>query len=332
MALKNSQYDQIIRDYDQRRLHHKNELDERIKIAYQKIPRLDEIDQEIASVSIQKAKYLLGEDVADLDLNDSLASLSEERAALLSMNGFPEDYLQMHYDCPHCQDTGYNEGEKCSCFKKATADLLYAQSNLGADLKKNNFSTFNLDYYSNDSKDSVYGESPRAVAENALRYAQKFTTDFKDTPGNNLLILGNTGVGKTFLSRCIAKDLIDKGCLVIYFSATELFDQLAKSTFTKNPEAMAINELIYDCDLLIIDDLGTELTNSFVNSSLFLCINERLMRHKSTIISTNISIDDFPDIYSDRIFSRISSNYTMLELLGDDIRLQIQKERLGGRQ
>ena len=132
-------------------------------------------------------------------------------------------------------------------------------------------------------------------------------------------------MGKTFLSHCIAKELIDSAHSVIYFSAFELFDTFAKNTFrkgVKEDEQAELYSYIFDCDLLIIDDLGTELTNSFVSSQLFLTINERLLRKKSTIISTNLPIDIFADTYSERVFSRITSNYKMLKLIGDDIRIQ----------
>ena len=317
MTLQNAQYDEILREYNRRQLNHKYELDEHIRIAYEAVPRLEEIDQEIATLSIQEARTLLGVGTSSLNLKDAMSSLIEERASLLWVNGFPEDYLQMHYDCPLCQDTGYINGQKCSCFKKASVELLYDQSNIKSVLKNIDFSAFSLDYYNDNAGDL----NARTLAEVALANAKEFVTDFS-TSFNNLFLYGDTGVGKTFLSHCIAKDLLNRGYAVLYFSAFELFDQLAKGTFSYNSEDAKINEPIFDCDLLIIDDLGTELTNSFVTSSLFLCINERLMRQKATIISTNLALENFSEIYSERVFSRISSNYTMLKMIGDDIRIQ----------
>ena len=325
MALQNAQYDEIVREYNRRQLKHKYDLDEHIEIAYNKIPRLEEIDQEIASLSVQKARNLLGEADTDLNLKDAIEALSEERAALLLMHGFPEDYLQMHYDCPQCKDSGYIDGQKCSCFKKASVELLYDQSNIKDVLKGTDFSAFSLDYYASSAGDL----NARELATVALDSAKEFVQDFSMS-SSNLFLYGDTGVGKTFLSHCIAKDLLNRGYCVLYFSAFELFDQLAKGTFSYKPEDAKASEPIFDCDLLIIDDLGTELTNSFVTSSLFLCINERLMRQKATIISTNLALEDFSEIYSERIFSRISSNYTMLKMIGDDIR--IQQKLSGGHQ
>ena len=157
--------------------------------------------------------------------------------------------------------------------------------------------------------------------KNAHAVAHEFVDTFRDE-FRNLFLYGDTGIGKTFLSNCIAKELIDKSFSVIYLTSYELFDTLAKSKFEKDDTAEALASHIFDCDLLIIDDLGTELANSFTVSQLFLCLNERLLRRKSTIISTNLSLESVVDIYSERTFSRITSNYTMLKLTGDDIRIK----------
>ena len=149
-----------------------------------------------------------------------------------------------------------------------------------------------------------------------------------DTPYNlynkpkNIFFYGNTGVGKTFLSNCIAKELLDAGYSVIYFTAFQLFDILSKGVFEKDADAIAAHQNIFDCDLLIIDDLGTELSNSFTTSQLFLCVNERILRQKSTIISTNLNLEQIAEIYSERTLSRISSNYSFIKLFGDDIRIK----------
>lgn len=166
--------------------------------------------------------------------------------------------------------------------------------------------------------------------EIALKACHEFVDTFSDD-FRNILLYGDTGVGKTFLSHCIAKELIETSYSVIYFSAAQLFDLFAKNTFGKKEEQdMKSSEHIYDCDLLIIDDLGTELANSFTTSQLFVCLNERILRKRSTIISTNLALEDIKSIYSERIFSRLSSNYTMLRLTGDDIRIQKKLLNLGG--
>ena len=218
--------------------------------------------------------------------------------------------------------------EKCTCFKKASVDLLYTQSNIKDILEVENFDHFSFDYYSGTLVNPATGLTSLETAHQAVDKAWDFINRFHSSFGN-LFLYGDTGVGKTYLSHCISKELIDRAYCVMYFSAFELFDLFAKNTFSRNSESEERNEYIFDCDLLIIDDLGTELTNSFVSSQLFLCINERLIRKKSTIISTNLSIENFLETYSERTFSRISSNYTMIKLIGKDIR--IQKKLLGGK-
>ncbi|MCI5647843.1 MAG: ATP-binding protein [Fusicatenibacter sp.] len=329
MALTNPQYDQIMRMYNERQLRHQRELQEHIRIAYTKVPRLSEIDSEIASLSVRKAKAMLcGENAPDLDLKAAISDRAEERAALLSVNGFPPDYLELSYDCPLCRDTGYINGtEKCSCFRKAAISLLYHQSNLEQVLQVENFDHFSLEYYSDDLKSQATSLTSRETAAAALAKSRAFVRNFGRS-FENLFFYGDTGVGKTFLSHCIARELIEQSYCVIYFTAFDLFDLFARYTFSNSEEAKDAHSNIFDCDLLIIDDLGTELTNSFVSSQLFLCINERILRKKSTIISTNLPLDRFADTYSERTFSRISSNYTIIKLFGNDIR--IQKKLLGG--
>ena len=328
MALRNSQYDALMRYYQQLQLRNKHEQDERIAKAYRQIPRLSEIDREIASYSIRKARLLLG-DCQDQDfvLEEEILRLSNERTQLLVSHGYPKDYLKMQYHCSRCQDTGYVNNEKCICFRKAISEQLYTQSNIRELLAQADFEAFSLDYYASDIMNEATGTSARQMAETALRQARSFVADF-DQEFKNLFIYGDTGVGKTFLSYCIAKALLDTTHSVIYYSAFDLFEAFAEHRFSDSEEAEERNNYILDCDLLIIDDLGTELTNSFVASQFFLCINERILRKKSTIISTNLSLGTFMDTYSERVFSRVSSNYTMLKLIGRDIR--IQKKLSGG--
>ncbi|HIR92328.1 MAG TPA: ATP-binding protein [Candidatus Egerieimonas intestinavium] len=329
MALKNSQYDAIMRDYNRKQLAHRRILEAHRQEIRERLPQMAEIDRQVASLSLTKARAILNHQPDDLDLAQEIGKLSHRRKELLREAGYPEDYLELSYDCPLCKDTGYIGNEKCTCFKRAVIDLLYTQSNLRGILKTENFDHFSLDYYSDKIKSPATGLTAREMAMAAVRTARSFVSSF-DNSHANLFLYGDTGVGKTFLSHCIAKELIDSAHSVIYFSAFDLFDQLAKSAFSRQDtqESSMLEEYLYDCDLLIIDDLGTELTNAFVSSQLFLCINERLTRRKSTLISTNLSLEQFSDTYSERVFSRISSSYTMLKLIGNDIR--IQKKLLGG--
>ena len=322
MALNNAQYNTIIRTYEKKQLHTRDVLDKHYQEVYHALPEYKQILSSISELSVQQARKLLeGDENALKELKEEIAILSQKAKDLLVAGGFPSDYLEPIYECADCKDTGYIGNEKCHCFQKAVIDLLYTQSNLQDRLQKENFDTFSFTYYSANFTDPKTGISSLDSIKKAHSVAKEFVETFgKDF--RNLFLYGDTGVGKTFLSNCIAKELMDKSYSVIYLSTFELFDILAKSKFEKNEAADQMNHHIFDCDLLIIDDLGTELVNSFTVSQLFLCLNERILRKKSTIISTNLSMADLRDIYSERIFSRVTSNYTMLRLIGDDIRIK----------
>lgn len=322
MAISNTQYNTIIRKFEQKQIHNRDVLEARRRTVYSAIPEMEQIHNSISELGVAKAKKLLsGDENALTELKGELKRLIDRKSELLLSAGFSADYLEPVYDCPDCKDTGYVGNEKCHCFQKAMIDLLYTQSNLKNIVAKENFDTFSFAYYSDNHIDPVTGRSSLATMKNAYAVAHDFVDTFRDE-FRNLFLYGDTGIGKTFLSNCIAKELIDKSFSVIYLTSYELFDTLAKSKFEKDDTAEALSSHIFDCDLLIIDDLGTELANSFTVSQLFLCLNERLLRRKSTIISTNLSLESIVDIYSERTFSRITSNYTMLKLTGDDIRIK----------
>ena len=323
MGLKKSQYQAIMRDYEQRQLRNHDILTRHYEEVYKKLPEFKSIDDSISILSVQYGRKLLNGDEKAIDsLKEELAILRSSKKELLQSGGFSDDYLEPIYDCKDCKDTGYIGNQKCHCFKKAVIGILYEQSNLKQVLKQENFKTFSLDYYSNNYIDSKTGRSSMQVIQDALQLCHHFADTF-GKEFNNLFLYGDVGVGKTFLSNCIAKELMDREYSVLYFSSSKFFSILAKNTFDKNNiDAQNMYEYIFDCDLLIVDDLGTEFTNSFVASQFFTCINERLLSRKSTIISTNLSLDTLADLYTERSFSRITSNYTMLKLIGDDIRIK----------
>ena len=328
MPLTNKQYDTIMREYDRRQYQDYRLQCTRIDQIYEQIPRIREIDSEISACSLRQAERMIDQEPGAMkSLKDELALLKAEKEGLLLSAGYPADYLKMHYTCPICQDTGYVDNQKCICFKRAISEHLYTQSNIRELLKTASFDAFSLDYYPEDMINKASGQTARQFAETALERAKDFVQNF-DHSFENLFIYGDTGVGKTFLTYCIAKELLDSMHSVIYYSAFDLFDAFARNTFSNSETTEGENDYILNCDLLIIDDLGTELTNSFVASQFFLCINERILRKKSTVISTNLTLGNFMDTYSERVFSRVSSNYTMIKLIGKDIR--IQKKILGG--
>lgn len=322
MALSNSQHDQFMHIYEQRRLNNEYRRRKRYEDIIKQIPEIKILDDSISSLSVQQGRKLLeGDSLALEDLKEKLHELSQKKTRLLKDKGYPADYLDLQYTCPDCRDTGYIGSKKCHCFQKAVIDLLYTQSNLQDILKKENFGTCSLEYYSGSHIDPLTGRSSLEAMQIALRSCHEFVDTFS-YEFRNLLLYGDTGVGKSFLSHCIAKELLDQSFSVIYFTAARLFDIFAKNTFRREEEAALDYEHIYNCDLLIIDDLGTEMSNRFTVSQLFVCLNERILRQKSTLISTNLALEDLKNIYSERIFSRITSSYTVLRLTGDDIRIQ----------
>lgn len=314
MALTNSQYESILRNYEDRQTKNRHILSSRTEQVYKEIAGYEELDASVSSVSVEYGKRMLsGDEDALSDLKASLRTLSEKKKQLLVSAGLPADYLEPIYDCPDCKDTGYINGEKCHCFKQQMISLLYEQSNIHEMLKTENFSHLSYEYYS--------GEDLKAF-ERAVNTCKSFIAGF-DKEYANLFFYGTVGCGKSFLSSCVAKELIETGHSVIYFSSIGLFDFLSRYSFDyKNKENLYNTfEDLYNCDLVIIDDLGTEVTNNFVTSELFSCLNERHIRKKSTIISTNLSLGELRDRYSDRIFSRITSNYEVCRLSGQDIRM-----------
>ncbi len=318
MSLSNEQHASIMRQYDEIQLRHARELDARRREAYAALPRLAELDTEAASLAMKKAHVLIEKSGGqDFDLAASLDALQEERAALLGAHGFPADFLELSYDCPHCHDTGYSNGKKCACFRQKEIALLYSQSNLQGLSETGNFSDFSLMYYSENGS-----PSPREKAVRALEAAKSYVSSF-GTPENprNLCFYGNVGTGKTFLTNCIARELIEKGCSVLYQPSYELFEALGKYTFSSDKEMKEAHDSIFSCDLLIIDDLGTELTNAFTASQLFLIMNERELQKKATILSTNIPPENFENTFSERISSRLLGFYKLIPLSGTDIRI-----------
>ena len=251
---------------------------------------------------------------------DEIASVTAQKRALLQENGFPADYLEVPYDCPVCRDTGYVGGEKCRCFRAQEIALLYDQSGIRTLARAHNFATLSEEFYK--------GEDLTRFRK-TLMICQDFLAHFPEQY-RNLYFYGNVGTGKTFLSVCIAHELIERGFSVLYFSASSLFDRIAACSFDFRDRARQ-SELyadLYGCELLIIDDLGSELTNAFVASELFSCLNERSLRRRPTIISSNLSLSELRERYSERVFSRITCQYELCKITGPDIRVLVKRRHL----
>ena len=324
MVLTNSQYEQLMSRYYDRQLRSRHISEKRYQEVITAVPSLKDLEQRIQKMSLAHARDRLAGNGQGADLSEEIAAVTREREELLTAHGFPADYLKPVYECPDCQDTGYIGDKKCHCFEREIVNFLYSQSNLQEVLDRENFSRFNLELYPDDYMEETTGQTPRDNMRNIFRTAKEFVRNF-DNGCQNLLLYGNTGVGKTFLTNCIAKELLDSSHTVVYLTSLKLFDILETYKFDRDLSQAAKNasvSYILDSDLLIIDDLGTELNNSFTSSQLYRCIDTRQNNGSSTIISTNLSFDDLREQYSERIFSRITSNYTLLKLTGDDIRLK----------
>ena len=209
MALSNSQYNSIMRDYERRRMENRHEQEKRVEEIYQKIPAIKEIDNAVGAKALERARQLLaGDTAARNQLKKEIAELGEQRAALLTAYGYPENYMELQYTCRDCQDTGYADGKKCHCFRRAQMKLLYAQSNIDEIVNRENFAAFSYECFDNSRIIPEVGMTAaqymKRVKEQCMEFARRFGTD-----GGNILFTGNTGVGKTFLSNCIAKEVMD---------------------------------------------------------------------------------------------------------------------------
>ena len=322
MNLSAAHYDSIMREYDNQRLENMHALNARTQSVYERFPEIKQIDDQISDLAEKFASSFTSEGIMNFEQYKSkLSDLRMEKEALLKCYHISPKELQMQYRCQDCQDTGYIGNEKCHCFKQRIIDEMYQQSNLREILKAENFSTLSYKYYDQENIKQM-----QIAIETCKNFVEKFDKSFE-----NILLCGTVGIGKTFLSNCIAKEILDQGHSVLYLSAFQLFDLMAKNSFSagdsKEGDVAKQYPYIFESDLLIIDDLGTELANRFTVAGFFLVINERILRKKSTLISTNLSPEEILSTYTERCASRIISNYTMLKLSGSDIRL---KKKLGG--
>ncbi len=314
MSLTKAQYDVIQREYQETQNRNHRLLQKRREEVFSAIPSYKELSDSIAALSVKHARMLLdGNEDALFTLKSEIATLSAKKAEILVRAGFPSDYLMPIYTCNECQDSGYISGKKCRCLRQKEIALLYEQSNIQELIERENFETLSYSYY--QGEDLKRFESAVGVSKN---FVAGFSKHYQ-----NLFFYGTVGTGKSFLSGCIARELLAQGFSVIYFSANGLFEHLANYSFNTKLKESLYNfyKDLYNCDLVIIDDLGTEVTNAFVTSQLFSLLNERHLRQKATIISTNLGLEELRDRYSDRVFSRITSNYSLCKLSGPDIRI-----------
>ncbi len=289
--------------------------------AYAQVPRLKQIDDQLRrTVALAaKAAFTEGTDpqAAMEQIKKTNQALQQERAQLAKFY-FEEGFLDDSPICDRCGGEGYVGTQMCECLQELCRqeqkkELALLTSHIES------FDRFRLDYYS-DTVDSKYGASPRAVMKHNFEICRKFAQNFSSASGN-LLFVGGTGLGKTFLSACIARSVAEQGVFVVYESAPHLFTKLEKNKFAPTEETSAEAQRFTDCDLLIIDDLGTELPGNFVTAALYTLLNDRLLAERPTVISTNLTMDEISLRYSPQIASRLRGSYRGLTFLGEDIRI-----------
>ena len=316
MAYSKETYKKAEQELAQRRSRALAEGENHHRIAVETVPEILEAEEKMSRAGLATIKAV---GMGAADAKEYIQKLSEinleaqaQRRLLLKSNGFPEDWLDVHYTCKKCEDKGFVSGIMCGCFKELLKSIEYEKLCSKLPVGNCRFDNFKLDYYPDGA-----GTSPKKRMESVLNYCKAYADDFsRRSP--SLLLYGKTGLGKTHLSLAIAGNAVEEGYGVIYSSAQNLFNKLEKDKFGKadaNTE-----EAILDCDLLIIDDLGAEFTTQFTVSALYNIVNSRELESKPTIISTNLMPEQLTKAYGERIASRILSNYVMLYFDGSDIR------------
>lgn len=282
---------------------------------YGKFPKIAEFDREIAAVFQNAMKTMLGGEKVDFaHAEEKSLSLQKQKSDYLQENNIDISVINPEYNCKKCSDTGYVNGRLCECVKKKAIQLNYDELNKDVKLEDYTFRKFSLDYYSESAKNGVI---PRDIMTKICGFCVKYAAEF-EINSESLLFFGQTGLGKTHLSLAIANEVIKKGYNVVYGPISKIIGNIEREHFSGEERTTLQNVL--NCDLLIFDDLGTEFTTQFVASSIFDIVNSRILNKKSTIINTNLDFEELKQKYSDRIVSRISGNYRMLQFFGEDIR------------
>ena len=302
----------------------RKELDLRRNEVFALVPRIREIEQELDRYGIRMLNLIADGQCDEKQAASSIIAQNKEfvkeREMLLSQAGFDKDYLDIPPVCQKCGDSGYVDGKLCACLQREITAIALKEANLSELLSEQTFENFSLSYYSNEYVDE-YGCSPRENMQAILNECRAFVKNF-DSSRENLLLCGGCGLGKTFLSSAIANELIKQGRDVLYISSNALFPILEDMHFGREVSSNAeyIVKKINECELLILDDLGSEFVTQFTCAELFRIINNRLIAGGRMIISTNLNRNMLKNTYNERIASRITGGFSILEFLGDDIR------------
>ena len=315
--------------FEEDRTLRESRFEARREAIFQRQPRLRQIDTELRATMSRIIAGALrrGTDPrpAVNRLRDENLSLQQEKRELLAAMNLPEDALDAKPACALCGDSGYRGGAVCRCLRSYYAQEQQKELSRMLDLGSQSFDTFSLEWYS-DRYDSNIGCAPREHMEMVYDVCAGYAHQFGRKPAN-LLLFGQPGLGKTFLSAAIAREVSGEGFSVVYDTAAHIFERFETHKFSREEEADSDVERILGCDLLILDDLGTEMTTAFVQSALYQIVNTRLMEKKSTILSTNLMPGEIARRYSPQIASRIEGEYQLLPFFGEDIR-KLKKERI----
>lgn len=316
-------FEKIIEEYENLRSENERRREKSVAQVYAILPQIKEIDDKMYSLGQNTLREILqNPDKQGLkeELHKKYEILRQTRREILEKNSIPIDFDKVKYRCNKCEDKGYIEGVgRCSCFNQRVLDCMYEQSKMQELFKTQNFESFNMKYYS-DKKYEKYGKSPKENMENIKSFCEKYADNFKSAK-KNLCFYGDTGLGKTFMSSCIAKRLIDNGFTVLYIRSSKLFKLLEDEKFGRNPESV---EELYKCDMLVIDDLGTEPDGKNNPAYILELINERIMNNKKVILNTNLNFAGMEKKYTKRFSSRLIESFNVLLFFGEDIRQKIR--------
>ena len=328
--MNNSVLNDLLKQYEKIRIKNTYELENRKKELYLSNPKLQEIDNELNSLSINTAKSILQNNSKEYleDLKIKIEDLKIEKENILNSLGLPKDYLKPFYNCNMCKDTGYvfenGKTSMCNCLKQQIYNIEYNQKNENI-IKNQIFDNFNINLFSNEINEKKYNSniSPRENIIDIKNAAIDFINNFDNENTKNLIFSGATGLGKTFISNCIVNNLLEKGKTVMYQTAPVMLDNLIADLFAKPENQTGISKNLLTVDLLVIDDLGTENLNSLKFTELYKIINTRLLSKKTkTIISTNLDLRGLFQTYDERLASRFVGYYDIYRFYGDDIRLK----------
>ena len=320
MSYNKANFKRISEEYMTKNLRAKEDAERRKKVLHARFPEIAGIDNELAMTGLKLMQAAKGDPATLHERIDELKRGNEEllsaRRDILLSKGVPEDYSDVHYECPDCMDPGMINGVMCKCMRRALVLAGYESSGIGNLIVKQSFDNFDLSYYSGDERRNM---------ERALEKAKSFAVNFGEEKARNLLFMGTTGLGKTHLSSAIAKTVIDRGYDVVYETANNIFNDFEYERFGRGYQAQGSESRTaryFDCELLIIDDLGAELTNQFTISVLYNLINTRLNNSAPMIINTNLLVKEMRERYNDRVTSRLYGEFESYMFFGEDMRIK----------